>query len=477
MFTIIDSAQPVTPIAQTLARAGIRTVMRYYNHRDVNIPGKRLTRAEAGALAAAGLSVGVVFQQRGGAGKPAGHIGDLTAATGQRDAVRAMQVAAEIGQPPGSAIYFAVDWDFVAPAQLASIGAYFQAINAVLGNRYRVGVYGSGLICNGLLERGLARLAWLTQSRGWSGYDAFLRSQRWALAQGPESTWPGSSFRYDPNMGNTAFPDFGQFIPDGGMAAMAMLRSTTDPLRSLMTVTARSGLLLRRGPGTAFERIRSLPFGAQLFGISTHDDWVQVDILGDGAADGYCHRGYLETVTDAFPRNYPAIASPYLIARQELADDIREFPGPATNPRIYLYHASTGHGAEDGVAWCSSFVNYCVEKAGLKGTNSKAARSWHDQGWGDDVSASPREGDIVVWLRRYTDAAGNPATGGHVGFFVSANPTSITVLGGNQSARVSIATYPRNGTQGSQTYQLLSIRRPPGVSRQFEPALTQEDAA
>lgn len=458
MFTVIDSAQPATLVAGHLARAGIRVVMRYYNHKDINLPGKRLTRAEARALTEAGLSIGAVFQQRGGGN--GGHIGDLTAKTGERDARRALQVAADIGQPQGSAIYFAVDWDFIKESELVSIGAYFGEVGAALAGSYRVGVYGSGHVCDRLLTKGLVNFAWLSQSQGWSGYDGFLKSQRWALAQGQITTLPGTDYRYDPNYSNTAFPDFGQFKLNAGAGEFASDHAAPEAPRSIMQVTARSGLLLRRGPGTSYERIRSLPFGTQVFGISVHGDWVLVDTEGDGKADGYCHRGYLEAVADAFGARHPALAAPYQIARQELADNIYEFPGKKTNPRIYLYHASTGHGDEDSVPWCSSFVNYCVEKAGLKGTDSKAARSWHEQGWGDEVTDAPREGDIVVWRRQWTNAAGKPEVGGHVGFLVSANSTSITVLGGNQSGRVSIASYPRNGSLGGQHYKLLSIRRP-----------------
>ncbi|ATU91532.1 hypothetical protein B5P45_06805 [Phyllobacterium zundukense] len=76
--------------------------------------------------------------------------------------------------------------------------------------------------------------------------------------------------------------------------------------------------------------------------------------------------------------NIAAQLSAYQIARDELLMDIAEFPGEShNNPRITLYHSTTtGGAAPDEVAWCSSFVNFCVERAGLQGTDSKAARSW-----------------------------------------------------------------------------------------------------
>jgi len=139
-----------------------------------------------------------------------------------------------------------------------------------------------------------------------------------------------------------------------------------------------------------------------------------------------------------------------------------EFPGAANNPRIVMYHSTTmGGAAPDETAWCSSFVNYCVEQAGLHGTRSKAARSWHDQSWGNDVTSNPGEGDIVVFSRH-----GPTQDGGHVGFYLSQDDNSIQVLGGNQGNRVSIARYPKDGMLGSTRYQSAAAERnwrsPPG---------------
>ncbi|MDP5142772.1 M15 family metallopeptidase [Rheinheimera baltica] len=58
-------------------------------------------------------------------------------------------------------------------------------------------------------------------------------------------------------------------------------------------VTARDGLRLRAGPGTSFD-IKSTLKPNQLIYIMQHSgDWSQIDIQGDGLADGYCHSGYL----------------------------------------------------------------------------------------------------------------------------------------------------------------------------------------
>ena len=121
------------------------------------------------------------------------------------------------------------------------------------------------------------------------------------------------------------------------------------------------------------------------------------------------------------------------------------------NPRILEYHASTtlpGHLARiDETAWCSSFVNWCIAKTGLEGTNSAAARSWAK--WGRKLS-EPREGCVAVFTR----PAGGPKAG-HVGFYVSETANMILVLGGNQSDSVRESNYPKS--------RLISYRWPTDV--------------
>jgi uncharacterized protein (TIGR02594 family) len=135
----------------------------------------------------------------------------------------------------------------------------------------------------------------------------------------------------------------------------------------------------------------------------------------------------------------PDAAAPYATARAELLLNISEDPRAGRDhPRIRLYHSTTSGGAEpDEVSWCSSFVNFCVERAGLIGTDSKAARSWLR--WGAPVDRSDwREGDIIVFWRVSPDS-----WKGHVGFLVDWAGERPLILGGNQSDRLSIASpYP-----------------------------------
>lgn len=138
------------------------------------------------------------------------------------------------------------------------------------------------------------------------------------------------------------------------------------------------------------------------------------------------------------------------LAKRELGTT--EQSGSArNNPRILEYHASTtlpGNLARiDETAWCSSFVNWCVSRVGLKGTNSARARSWQD--WGGKLT-NPVPGCIVVFSR----PSGGPQSG-HVAFYVSETATQIRVLGGNQSNQVKESNYAKS--------RLLGYRWPDGM--------------
>lgn len=50
---------------------------------------------------------------------------------------------------------------------------------------------------------------------------------------------------------------------------------------------------------------------------------------------------------------------------------------------------------DDDEAWCSAFVHWGIVNAGLKGTDSARARSWHEDNWGQALD-EPREGGVAV---------------------------------------------------------------------------------
>ena len=114
----------------------------------------------------------------------------------------------------------------------------------------------------------------------------------------------------------------------------------------------------------------------------------------------------------------------------------KEIKGKNHNPRILQYHKFTSLGAStDEIAWCSSFANFVVMKAGGTGTNNAMARSWEN--WGLSIE-KPVPGCLVIFSR------GADPRYGHVAFFLGESKTHIYVLGGNQGDSVSIAKYPKS---------------------------------
>ncbi len=116
---------------------------------------------------------------------------------------------------------------------------------------------------------------------------------------------------------------------------------------------------------------------------------------------------------------------------------ISELPGPENEQRILEYKQSTpliSH-TPDEVPWCSSFVNWVLNKAGVIGTGNPMAKSFLN--WGYTITGDPFPGCIVVLNR------GSNKMYGHVGFFKYRRSPGgwVHVLGGNQSNQVKVSLY------------------------------------
>lgn len=115
---------------------------------------------------------------------------------------------------------------------------------------------------------------------------------------------------------------------------------------------------------------------------------------------------------------------------------IKEAPGAGKhNPQILEYHKATSLKAgDDKTPWCAAFVNWCLAKCEVKGTNMANARSF--LGWGKSLK-TPKYGCIVVF------SSSRGPRSGHVGFYVGETASGmLRVLGGNQNDQVSVANYP-----------------------------------
>src|SRR5690606_30055266 len=118
---------------------------------------KRLTREEAQELTNLGMNIVSVYQARMNV------IGDFTISHADRDAEAALKNAEEVGQPKGTVIYFAVDFD-AGPEHKPQLYAYFGMVIDKLSNHYRVGVYGSYWTCESLAPL----VPYLWQTYAWS---------------------------------------------------------------------------------------------------------------------------------------------------------------------------------------------------------------------------------------------------------------------------------------------------------------------
>ena len=212
-------------------------------------------------------------------------------------------------------------------------------------------------------------------------------------------------------------------------------------------VTA-GALHLRKGPGIEQKVITILPKDTEvtLWGVDEHETWLHVKAgIGGKTPIGWCSKKFLKEVTGeilTFSNDPPWLG----VAFGELGT--KEVRGAKHNPRVLEYLQSCellskSLQRKDETPWCAAFVNWCMEQAGLEGTNSAWARDWLH--WGQERS-EPSRGCVVVFSR---------GPGGHVGFYLDENETHIQVLGGNQNNEVNILYYSKRRLLGYRSLEVI----------------------
>ena len=134
-------------------------------------------------------------------------------AKGREDAIQAIAEAQRIGQDNGSAIYFAINSDY-SSSTLENIVLYFDGIYHYFHNstnnpnNYKVGVYGSGYVCNRIKQvEGLAEYSFLAAPTGWTGYASYDDPTKYNIKQGEPIIYLDTTFD-----DNTAIGDnYGQW--------------------------------------------------------------------------------------------------------------------------------------------------------------------------------------------------------------------------------------------------------------------------
>lgn len=175
-MTVLLDYSDARPSPAQIHAFGAAGVLRYLCSNPRN--PKLLTKPEAAQLRAAGLQVGLVWEDtadRAQAGRRAG----------TTDATRAAQAAATLGIPTSVPIFLAVDFD----TPFAAVAAYFQGAQAAaIPNP--LGAYGSFTVVEGALDLGIP-YAW--QTVAWSHG---RRSPRAHLLQTAEPSLPGTDKNY-----------------------------------------------------------------------------------------------------------------------------------------------------------------------------------------------------------------------------------------------------------------------------------------
>jgi Domain of unknown function (DUF1906) len=230
---IVDADFNVAPYLGRLIASGIKTIGRYYDRPYgtgigevcYHHPAKVLTKSELSAIEHAGLSVFIVFQHCGHLCANFDMANPATSDKGRKDAEGAIQLAAELGQPAHTPIYFAVDFDpapgsdcaMAAPRIWPSVEAYFDQINEVFARtKWEVGVYGAGITCRRLKASGRAKYFWVSTSLGHIGTPEFFNGGDWHVYQNvTEIKRSYAPDTFDTNLVNPGQTYFGQWTTKG----------------------------------------------------------------------------------------------------------------------------------------------------------------------------------------------------------------------------------------------------------------------
>lgn len=467
-----------TTAAPCLRADGIEFIIRYYSETTIQ-PEKRLTLAEAQAIDTAGIRLAVVYQDR------QNQASDFSRAAGERAGQIAFQYTREIGQPLGTTIFFAVDYD-ADPADMTRIDAYFQGValglQAAAGGQapYLIGVYGSGFVCTRLRQANLVTHTWLSESTGHRGSATY---QNWNIKQSVTKKarcgLPAGSWQRCESQGSDNSWSFRLGAASPVLDAVPLPAPDADPL-------------LRKGaqgtPVTILQRLLNrwlLAEGATLliedgdFGKhtekaviafqSSHIDNTGLPLRADGVAGGLTW-GALRRVTSG----QPDPKSLQIVTPGTPTNWWGSMPDPSSGGtprglaalRIAVAEAAAGRGESGGnnmgrdvdkylnglvnppANWCAGFVCWCLSQSGpMPFGYTVSARSIRTKAiaaglttYNDPTVTAPLPGDIVVWWRESLQS-----WKGHVGFVHHVANGRIYTIEGNKTSKVEGFSYPLAG--------------------------------
>lgn len=171
---------------RSLFENSFKVAFHYYSR----TPGKNLTAASAQQLSNLGFWIGVVWEAAGS------DPDNFNAVQGASDAQAAVAQALAVGQPQGTGIAFAVDFD-PSPEQITeNILPYFIAADEVVrAAGFQIGAYGCGAVLLALHEATAIDYDWLAGALGWSGSREYVSpfdpDGKPAISQGLETLAEG----------------------------------------------------------------------------------------------------------------------------------------------------------------------------------------------------------------------------------------------------------------------------------------------
>lgn len=452
--------------------AGTRVAIRYFSL-DGKSGWKVLKTAEAESLRQEGFAILPVFQYAGN------KMSAFSGALGTRDAENALISADRFSLPEGTTIFFAVDFDAAGNQISGPIEAYFRSVRAVLENhatQYRVGVYGSGLVCRMLHSEGLVDLTWLAQATGWREYSTYNSSGNWTLKQSATVSGNGGDFNFDAVNGDIG--SLGAFLYDANGSRLvtgvdANGDFLTEGIQNAPPPQPQGPVPASNSwPGIVFkedgehdenqvrriqERLNLLSYGPvsvdgdygsatanQVRAFQARNDDRNGDALDvDGAVGENTWWALFvdDIIEPSATRPDPAKSDAENFVAIALSQEgVREWPkGSNRGPSIDAYIQSTGLSPwNDKYAWCVAFVYWCAEKleelGGVENPLFKTAgvhRLWNkgQPGAVDVVHASSASSSTVKpGMVFFIDTGGGK---GHAGIVVSFNGSNIETIEGN----------------------------------------------
>jgi uncharacterized protein (TIGR02594 family) len=148
--------------------------------------------------------------------------------------------------------------------------------------------------------------------------------------------------------------------------------------------------------------------------------------------------------------------NPFEIAEQLLNLGRNAWQETGKNPNIKALWDEIGYDGNrfaDQTAWCAVFVSAVLKRSGNKYIKTASSQAYANYGIEVKDIRDAKVGDIVVFYRK-----GKNSNFGHVGFYCNKyNDTRITVLGGNQSDNLTIASFKR--LDESKGWGIRTIRR------------------